>query len=314
MRSLDQLFVLKRRGGLITTIRAMLLCALVSHAASGLGDPAAAPMRVTAQEAKITLDVDYSHLPQLTIHARQVSADELMGSLAKELGFAVKRTGRADPSALISGRYVGELPDLLPLLLRGEGYVATFREPRQDGSRALDRLFLLDSHPAAPNEVVPTPLSASEIREVLDRDPDMNKDLRQYLESLASRVESGDLMANLDVDLTDAPRTVTDLLARIATPLDPGFAETRLENIAPGTPPHYLQGANDAAQHSLESALARTTAMAIQNLELLSKSLQGICLEGGCPGITRQEIAEREARMAADQARTAKPGADIAGD
>lgn len=312
---LDRLFVLmKRHRKLRAPVRVIVCLVFVLQATFALSETftTATP----AQEATITLDVDYSHIPLLTIKANQVSTEELIGSLAKELGFEVKRIGKADPNIRISGRYVGELPDLLPLLLRDESYVATFRESTSTGYRALDFLFLLDSHAMPHNEMPQSPLnhrsvqsddsapisiSASEIHKILEQSPNMNKDLRQYLETLASRIETGDMMVSFDVDLSDAPRTVSDLLTRINTPIDPAFADNRLENIEPGTPPHYLQGANDAAQHTLDSALARTTSMAIRNLEMLSKSIQGACLEGGCPGITRQEIAEREARMAAEQ-------------
>src|SRR5262245_62767272 len=68
----------------------------------------------------ITAGIDFSRVPVLEIDARGISSDELLASLARELGFDVKRIGRPDPSVVIRGRFIGELEDLLPSLLRHE--------------------------------------------------------------------------------------------------------------------------------------------------------------------------------------------------
>lgn len=278
----------------LIAVGALLFSAVVCLAADDTTPPVTG-----APDVAVTLQVDYSNLPQLTIHARGVSPDELMTSLAEKLGFTVKRLGKADAAARLNGRYVGLLTDLLPILLRGEGYVVILGDYEAGGQRKIDTLLLLDSHRVESPVAAGTPNDALKLRTYLDQSPAINKDLRKFLTNVAEKIESGKDSSDVNVTMTDVPETVTDMLARISEPLTPEFAANRLENRAPGTPPRYLTGANDAAQQTMESALARTTALAARNLEVLSEALRNVCFDAGCPGITSQEIAEREAREAA---------------
>lgn len=241
----------------------------------------------------VTLDIDYSQRPLLEIHAKGVGPDELMRSLGNEIGFTVKRISKADPAARVVGRYRGELQDLLPWILRGESYAVIWGRYRADGVREIEQILLMGSKPgfyATPKQIA----TVDDIDQVLEENPNINPDMRKFLEQSRSRIESETDPSDVLIDLYDAPTSITDMMERISEPTHPDFSATRLENRAPGTPPRYLTGSNDAAQNDVATALARTTAMARSNLEALTKALEETCFQADCPGITREEIAERE--------------------
>jgi len=267
----------------------IVFTALYSHGFSAvvLADDGTEPEAVNA----VTLDIDYSNRPLLSIHAKGVGPDELIRSLGDELGFTVKRIGKADPAARVIGRYKGELQDLLPWVLRGESYAVVWGNHRPDGRRNVEQILLMGSHPgyyAATRHIA----SATDIDKVLEDHPNINPDMREFLEESRATLEAG--TEEISIDLYDVPTSITDRRERITEPLHPEFETDRLENRAPGMPPRYLSGSNDAAQHDVASALARTSAMARSNLEALTNALDATCFQADCPGITREEIAERE--------------------
>ena len=251
----------------------------------------------------MTLDVDYSKKPLLTIDARGVTADELMRSLSRELGFDASRLGVADPSLLVRGRFVGRLEDLLPWLLRQEDYVVVYGERQPDGGRTVAKELLLSSRPGGAASGEPTLARAGrieEVRELIASRPDLNRDMRAWLESV---VAQGDAGAEVTINLYDAPAGVADMLRRLSEPLAPDFAARRLDNRGPGTPPRYLTGANDAAQQDIAAALVRTTSMARQNVQALTEALGQACLETGCSGIAAEEMRARERRLQEEASR-----------
>lgn len=253
----------------------------------------------------VTLDIDYTHRPLLAIHAKGVGPDELMRSLGDELGFTVKRIGKADPAAQVVGRYKGELQDLLPWILRGESYAVVWGNYRPDGRREVEQILLMGSDPgyySAKRHIV----SATDIDEVLGENPNINPDMREFLERHQATLKAGTGPQEISIDLYDAPTSITVMMERVTGPLQPEFETNRLENRAPGMPPRYLSGSNDAAQHDVTSALARTSAMARSNLEALTTALEKTCFQADCPGITREEIAERE-RQRQQQSEEPKP-------
>jgi hypothetical protein len=263
--------------------------------------PAARP------RALVTLDVDYSRKPLLAIDARGVTADELMRSLAREMGFDVRRLGTADPRLLVRGRFIGRLEDLLPWLLRHEDHVVVYGDRQADGSRPVAKVLLLSSRPeaaAAGEPAVARSVGAEEVRALLASRSDLNRDMRDWLAGAFGAGTAG--AGQVAINLYDAPNGVTDLLGRLSEPLVPDFAARRLENRGPGTPPRHLTGANDAAQQDLASALARTTSLARQGAQALTQALGQVCLDPGCPGVTLEELRAR-ARRLEDEARRPKP-------
>lgn len=297
-------------------VRAGVAAVVVAAAAGwGMGGPSRAsadPEPGGAPRTGVNLVVDYSRRPTLAIEARGVTADELLRSLGRELGFESKRIGKAGPGPLIHGRFVGELEDLLPWMLRHENHVVELGELRPDGRRQVSRVLLFDAGQGSRMAGGPRDLTADaapaaaaspdQVRAYLASAGDVNRDMRTWLEAWLARAEAG-TAPEINVNLYDAPTGVTDMLRRLTGPLAPGFAQGRLENRGPGTPPHYLTGANDAAQNDVASALARTTALARRNLGALTEALGKACLGPQCPGITRAEIEARERQMREEAAR-----------
>lgn len=254
---------------------------------------AAQENRAGGPQSGVTAGVDYSRVPVLDIDARGISTDELLPSLAKELGFEVKRIGNADLSILIRGRFIGELEDLLPSLLRHETYAVVLGGHRSDGRRTIRQVLLFDTH-AGDRTVAPVTVTAQQLRDTLAAQPNVNRDMRSWMEGWLGQLPATDPAAEMIVNLSDAPTSVTEMLERTTEPLAPDFSRTRMENRASGTPPRYLTGANDAAQNDVASALARTTNMALHNLKALTDALRQACLAADCPGITQAEIDARE--------------------
>lgn len=296
----------------VAVAAAVLVATVAGWGAGGPSRASAEPDQAGAPRAGVNLVVDYSKRPTLVIEARGVSADELLRSLGRELGFESKRIGKAGPGPLVHGRFVGELEDLLPWLLRHENHAVELGELRPDGRRQVARVLLFDAGQgdrmasgSRDFTLDPAPAaaaSADQVRAYLASATGINRDMRTWLEAWLARAEAG-TAPEISVNLYDAPVGVSDMLRRLTDPLAPGFARSRLENRGPGTPPRYLTGANDAAQQDVAAALARTTALARRNLGALTEALGKACLGPQCPGITRTEIEARDRQLREEAAR-----------
>lgn len=107
----------------------------------------AVPVSRAAEAPQLNLDLEQSQ--NLKVDARHVPLDQLLNALGQHLNFTVDFSPLADRGAFVSGRFEGNLDELLSEILSNANYVA------QRGPRGVSHLVVIAaSKTAAPSTTV----------------------------------------------------------------------------------------------------------------------------------------------------------------
>jgi len=241
----------------------------------GSGSPGNSTSTSTANNStRVNLVVNFDAAPNITLSSTGASTDEVLSALATGAEFTYRRSSGLAEGQAVQAKLSGTAEELIDWLLFREDYVVSF-----DTEGAVIDLNWLGHGVARTDSATHQPateglieLSQSSVKEYLANHENTNEDLRRWLVEHAG-VNSAE---QIKISLHDAPRSVSDQLARLVAP----SANTSKDSA--GTTPRHLQGSNDAASNDVASALARTTALARKNVQDLATALNQTCLDDSC--------------------------------
>ena len=220
-----------------------------------------------AQAPVAKLIIDYSNVPTLVVNANGASKDEILSTLADKYQFTYSRSPAITEPRTIHSRVEGELAELIGWVLLGDSFVIEY-ESAEDNASISGLHWLAQAAARSDDSRVANvqELQAADIEQFLASGDGVNKDFSDWLKSRDG--------SSARIRLYDAPQSVSDLLQRLL----PGTEGTSPN----GVDPRHLRGANDAAQNTVSEALARTTAMARRNVEVLVEALDSTCVDSSC--------------------------------
>jgi hypothetical protein len=128
-------------------MKALAMCALVL-----LGCFAVAP--AGARESP-TLQLDLERSQDLVVDAHGVPLDQLLKTLGEHLNFSVDISPLANRSTAVSGKFEGNIDEILSDILRGSNYVAQY------GPQGLSKLVVVAPSGAPPSTPAATPVTTA---------------------------------------------------------------------------------------------------------------------------------------------------------
>ncbi|WP_394693243.1 hypothetical protein [Hyphobacterium sp.] len=214
---------------------------------------------------------------EIGLTATAATCRETLEQMAVHLGFdADWRSTDAPvcPGAELSGPPL----DVVRWLLRDYDFVVV-SDPMNPVS--IEQVIVLAGPDPATAALLVSSDDLSAIAEILQETPRSSRGLRAWLEQEELRF-SGEDIPPPAVLIGGEPANLNERMTNRVDVLEGDYETYRLSPGPDGYGPRHLHGANDAAQLSLEEALARTTRSAVNGVRDLSSSLEAACLDENC--------------------------------
>jgi len=230
----------------------------------------------------VNASLDANNPDEIILRSEEAPLDQVLAMMSEQLDFTFRnRTGQALEQP-VSVHVSGRSEDIIRWLLREFNFAIGRREDDMTVVERVVVLSRLDQPGVQPTAIQLRYGDLVALEAELDGTANANLDYREWLEQLIAN-QRGEMVSNdAVVNLYDTPTSLAERMERRIAPLSGDYDTFRLENRDNGAPPRHLTRGNDAAQHDIESALARTTALAIEGVRDLRDALENICEGGIC--------------------------------